>query len=141
MLAPAAAQPRRRFGDPRLLMAIFAGGIVGALARAAIGELAPTGAGAFPWTVLAINVGGAMFLAYVVVRLQERLPPSTYRRPFVGTGLCGALTTFSTMQVQAATLAKDGHVALAVAYLAVSVVAGAVGVVLAVAVTRRARLR
>ena len=41
-------------------------------------------------------------------RLQERLPPSTYRRPFLGTGLCGALTTFSTLQIEVIRLGRDG---------------------------------
>jgi CrcB protein len=43
---------------------------------------------------------GSVALAYFATRLQERLPQSTYRRPLLGTGLCGAYTTFSTMQVE-----------------------------------------
>jgi len=57
-------------------------------------------------------------------------------RPFVGTGFCGALTTFSTFQVQLVELGDDGHVALAAAYLAVSV---AVGLAAATAGARLAR--
>lgn len=137
----AAGKPRGRFGDPRLIVAVFVGGAVGALLRAVLTKFVPGGADQFPWTVLAINVAGAMILAYIATRLQERLPPSTYRRPLIGTGFCGALTTFSTMQVQVVKLGKDGHVALGVLYLAASIAIGVIAVVVTMAATRRARLR
>ena len=77
-----------------------AGGSLGALARVAIAREFPVHAGSFPWTTFVINVAGCVILAYVATRLLERLPPSTYRRPAIGTGFCGALTTFSTLQVE-----------------------------------------
>ena len=43
---------------------------------------------------------GLLRAGYVATRLQERLPLSTYRRPLLATGFCGAYTTFSTMQVE-----------------------------------------
>jgi fluoride exporter len=132
---------RGRFGDPYLLVAIFIGGAIGALLRAALTRYIPTAPNGFPWTVLLINVGGAIVLTYVAIRLQERLPPSTYRRPLVGTGFCGALTTFSTLQVGVVKLGRDGHVALGAGYLAVSVCLGVVAAVLTTAATRRAQLR
>lgn len=135
------ARGRGRFGDPYLLVAVFAGGAAGALMRAVVTRYIPSHGNDLPWSVLAINVGGAVVLAYAAVRLQERLPPSTYRRPFVGTGFCGALTTFSTLQVQVVELGKSGHVPLAALYLTLSIVVGSAAVVLTTAATRRARLR
>src|SRR3954464_9269035 len=85
--------------DRRELAAIFSGGFVGALARAALVELLPVG-DAWPWATFIANLVGAFALGYFTTRLQERLPLSASRRPLLGTGLCGALTTFSTVQVE-----------------------------------------
>jgi CrcB protein len=59
-----------------------------------------------------------------VTRLQERTPPTAYRRPLLGTGLCGALTTFSTLQLELLDLLDSGHAALAAAYAAASLCGG-----------------
>lgn len=133
-------RPRSRLRE-RLLLAIFAGGALGALARAAVETAFPATAHGWPWATFAVNIAGAGLLAYVVTRLQERLPPSTYPRPLLGTGLCGALTTFSTMQIEVIRLVREGHAALAVAYLAASVATGAVVVFLVSALVRRVPAR
>jgi fluoride exporter len=122
---------------PRLQLAIVAGGIVGALARAGLGRAFPADGRGWPWTTFLVNVAGTFLLGYFVTRFQERLPPSTYPRPLLGTGLCGALTTFSTLQIELISLARNGHVPTAAAYLAASVAAGLVGVYLATAFARR----
>jgi CrcB protein len=124
--------------DLRRAAAIFAGGAAGTLARAGLGQAFPAGPAAWPWTTFAVNVLGCFLLAAFVARLQERLPPSTYRRPFLGTGLCGALTTFSTVQVEAIRLARAGATGLAAAYLAASVLACLAAVLAATALVRRA---
>ena len=125
----------------RLQGAIAAGGVAGALARAGIEHAWPASGDTWPWTTFAVNVAGTLLLGYFATRLQERLPPSTYRRPFLGTGLCGALTTFSTLQLEALALFRHGHVPLGVAYLAGTLAAGLAGMHLATAATRRVRLR
>jgi CrcB protein len=118
---------------------VFAGGIVGALARTELERRLPAGHG-WPWATFAVSVGGAALLGWLVTRLQERLPPATYRRAFAATGVCGALTTFSTFQLEVLRLCRDGHAALGVGYLAASIGAGAVALYLATALTRRVTL-
>src|ERR671926_1086304 len=86
--------------DRRELGAILAGGFLGALLRAIIGDALPTHPGDGPWSTFTVNLLGATLLGYATTRLQERLPHTAYRRPFIGTGLCGGLTTFSTMQLE-----------------------------------------
>lgn len=81
----------------------------------------------------------ALLLGYLVTRLQERLPVSAYRRPLLGTGLCGAFTTFSTMQLEVLRMLGAGRTGLAVAYALASLGAGLVGVFLATALVRRPR--
>ena len=82
---------------------------------------------------------GAFLLGYFATRLQERLPLSAYRRPLLGTGFCGALTTFSTMQLELLKMLDAHRYGLAAGYAAASVVAGYARVHLATAVVRRAR--
>jgi CrcB protein len=126
--------------DRRELAAIFAGGAAGAVLRVELSDAFPTAATNWPWTVFAINVGGAFILGYFVTRLQERLPLSTYRRPFVGTGFCGALTTFSTLQLELLKMIDHHRYGLAIEYAAASVVAGYLAIYTATAVVRRVRI-
>jgi CrcB protein len=126
--------------DGRELAAIFIGGSIGAMARAELVVAFPTHAGDWPWTTFVVNVAGAFALGYFVTRLQERLPLSSYRRPFVGTGVCGALTTFSTMQVELLQMLDAGRVALALLYALGSVTLGFGGVFLATNLVRRAQV-
>ena len=126
--------------DPRELAAVFAGGCLGALARAGLAEAVASHPGRWPWVTFGVNVGGAALLGYFATRLQERLPPARYRRPFLATGFCGALTTFSTMQVELLKMLDHGHAGLAIGYAGASLAAGFVAVAAATSVTRRVRL-
>lgn len=126
--------------DPRDLAAIFAGGCIGALARAGLSEGLAHDPGEWPWATFAVNGLGAFLLGYFVTRLQERLPPALYRRPFLATGVCGALTTFSTVQLELLKMLEHGHIALALGYAGASVAAGFLAVAAATSITRRVRL-
>lgn len=125
--------------DRRELAAIFAGGFVGAIARTGLVEVWPPVPSQWPWTTFAVNVVGAFMLGYFTTRLQERLPLSSYRRPLLGTGLCGALTTFSTMQIELLLMLDGGHLGLAGAYAVVSVSAGFTAIVFATKLARSVR--
>jgi CrcB protein len=126
--------------DSRELAAIFLGGAAGALARVWIGEHLTSGPDSWPWAIFAINVSGSFALAYLATRLQERLPQSTYRRPLLGTGFCGAYTTFSTMAVEILTIVDHRHYGLAVGYALASVAAGVAAIWTASALVRGTRV-
>lgn len=127
--------------DRREITAIFVGGAVGTLLRAALSEAFPLPATAWPWPIFAVNIAAAFILGYAVTRLQERLPLSAYRRPLLGTGLCGGLSTFSTMQVEILKMIDAHAWGLAIGYAAASVAAGYAAIQLATAVVRRVRMR
>jgi len=126
--------------DGRELVAIYAGGVLGALARVGLTEAAPNGAASWPWATFAANMVGALLLGYLVTRLQERLPPSSYRRPLLGTGFCGALTTFATVQLELFEMLEAGHLGLAAGYVAATLAGGFACVHLTTATVRRTRL-
>jgi CrcB protein len=124
--------------DPREVLAIFAGGAIGALTRAMLSESWAVEPGSWPWATFAVNVIGALLLGFFITRMQERLQVTTYGRPFLGTGLCGALTTFSALQLELFEMIDLGHYALAVAYAAASLLAGLLAVSLSTSLVRRA---
>jgi CrcB protein len=125
--------------DRRELGAIFVGGFLGALARVALAEWLPHSGEEWPWATFAVNIAGTFLLGYFATRLQERLPVSAYRRPLLGTGFCGALTTFSTLQIELLTMLDAGRTGLAATYAAASVVAGLGAVRIATGMVRRVR--
>src|SRR5437773_6779582 len=116
--------------DWRELAAIFAGGFLGALARVLLIQTMPVTPGSWPWATFVANVTGTLLLGYFVTRLQERLPVSAYRRPLLGTGLCGALTTFSTMQLELLQMLDHGNGGLATGYAVASLAIGLLAVAL-----------
>jgi len=126
--------------DRRELAAVFLGGFVGTIARAELVDAVPARNGQWPWATFAVNIAGAFLLGYFTTRLQERLPLSSYRRPLLGTGLCGGLTTFSAMQVELLRMLDRGALALALAYALASVLAGFVALAVATNLVRRARV-
>jgi fluoride exporter len=130
-------QPSRRpHLDARELAAIFAGGALGALARMGLIETLPHAQGTWPRATLGANLAGALLLGWVVTRL----PSDSGRRPFLGAGACGALTTFSTLQLELLQLLDEGAWALATAYAAVSLAGGLAAVRLGIALAQRGRI-
>jgi CrcB protein len=117
---PPVSRPRPRWP---VVTAVFAGGCVGGYARYAVTAAWPAGTGRFPWSTFGVNTAGAFVLAVVVVVAAE-LRRARHLRPLLGTGFCGALTTFSAVVVTADQLLAHGHPATAVAYLAATVAAG-----------------
>lgn len=85
----------------------------------------------YPWGTWTVNVAGSFVLGVVAAA------GPAWVTTLVGTGFCGALTTFSTFQVQLVELGDDGHVPLAAAYLAVSVACGLLAAAAGAGVARR----
>jgi CrcB protein len=123
--------------DRRDLAAVFAGGFVGTVARAGLVEALPASGSRWPWATFAANIAGALLLGWFVTHAQGRSPRYAYRLPFLGSGVCGALTTFSTMQIELLRMLDHGDYGLAAGYAVASVAAGLVAVWLATGLVRR----
>jgi CrcB protein len=109
--------------DPRKLLAIYLGGVAGALLRVGLAEAASTGPGQWPWATFAANMAGALLLGYFFALFRDH-PEESLHHPFLGIGLCGTLTTFSTLQLELYEMLDGGHLGLAATYCAVTIVAG-----------------
>jgi CrcB protein len=110
-------EPSRR--PPRdwdVLAVIAVGGGLGSLARYGLGQAWPTPAGGFPWATLTINLSGSFLLGVLMVYVIQVWPPHRYARPFLGVGVLGGYTTFSTYAGDIHGLAQRGSWALADAY-------------------------
>lgn len=117
----------------RKLSAIYVGGVLGALLRVGLAEAFPHAADAWPWPTFAANILGAFLIGYVFAALSERSPDQLHH-PFLATGFCGALTTFSAMQLELFNMVDSGETGLALVYLGVSLAFGYLAVRLGFAV-------
>lgn len=124
--------------DLRRLTAIYAGGVIGALARVGLAQATPHGPGGWPWGTFAVNMAGALLLGYFVARLRDH-PEDSLTHPFLTTGICGTLTTFSTLQLELFEMVDGGHLGLASVYLGATLALGFLCIRAGIALERRPR--
>lgn len=120
-----------------MVCVVAVGGAIGAAARYAASLLWPTGSGAFPWTTLLVNVVGCALIGVLLALIGEVWAAHRLVRPFVGTGVLGGFTTFSTYAVDFRRLVLDGHAATGAVYLVATLLAAMAAVWGAVVGTRR----
>jgi CrcB protein len=132
--------PRRRARAVRarmpVVLAVAAGGALGAPIRYEITAHVSVAPDSFPWPTFWINVSGSFLLGLLLTFVLERWPPTRYVRPLLAIGLLGAYTTFSTYSVETDLLLQDGHVGVGIGYAIVSLVAGGIAVYLGVVMGR-----
>ncbi|MFI9050275.1 fluoride efflux transporter FluC [Streptomyces sp. NPDC053427] len=124
-------------GQWPVIGAVAVGGGIGAAARYGASLLWPTAAGTFPWTILAVNVVGCALMGVLMVLITELWSPHRLVRPFLGTGILGGFTTFSTYAVDIERLVNARQAALGLVYLAATLLAALAAVWGGVALTRR----
>jgi CrcB protein len=149
--SPTASPAARRRAQPTLLwsrlstalvrrrdvLAVIAvGGALGSLARWGLAEALPHRPDEFPWSTFVANVSGCFLIGLLMVFVFEVWPPSRYLRPFLGVGVLGGYTTFSTYMLDTRALLVSGDARLAGIYLFGSLAAGFTCVWLAVFAAR-----
>jgi CrcB protein len=105
-----------------LLSVIAAGGALGALARYGLSVAYPVAPDAFPWTTFAVNVSGCLLIGVLMVLVSTVWAGRRLVRPFLGVGVFGGYTTFSTYAVDIQRLVDHRAAATALAYLLATVV-------------------
>jgi fluoride exporter len=105
---------------PALVGACAVGGALGSLARWAVAEAWPGEPTTWPWATFTVNVVGCLLLGLL---LGSPLGQDPMRRAFLGAGVLGGFTTFSTYALQVKVVTDDGHGGTAALYAAASVVA------------------
>ena len=121
----------------RKLTAIYVGGVVGALLRVGLAEAFPHAVDAWPWPTFAVNLAGAFLIGYFFTALAGQAPDRLHH-PFLATGICGTLTTFSTLQLEIFNMVDGGEPGLAFAYAALTVALGYLAVRLGIVAARPA---
>ncbi|MGC9671166.1 fluoride efflux transporter FluC [Planosporangium sp. 12N6] len=121
-----------------ILGAVSAGGALGALARYGLATAWPHPPGGFPWATLITNVTGCALIGVLMVLITEVWAAHRLLRPFLGVGVLGGYTTFSTYTVDIQQLVAAGAARTALAYLAGTLAAALAAVYAGIALTRLA---
>ncbi len=100
------------------------GGALGSAARWLVNERLPHVMGTFPWSTLIENVTGSLLLGVLLGFVLEVWRPGRYVRAFLGTGVLGGYTTFSTYTADVLALARAGEGPQALVYLVGSLAGG-----------------
>ncbi|HEX3910061.1 MAG TPA: fluoride efflux transporter CrcB [Solirubrobacteraceae bacterium] len=110
--------------DRRELAAIFLGGALGSLLRVWVAHRLDAQVATWPWATFIVNATGCFVLASIATGVQELEPESPHWHPMLGTGFCGAYTTFSTMQLELVGMIDHNRYGLALSYALASVLTG-----------------
>ncbi|MFD1813317.1 fluoride efflux transporter CrcB [Rhodococcus gannanensis] len=125
-------------GDAAVVAAVAVGGALGALARYGVARMIPAAPDTFPWATFTVNVLGCLLIGILLVLVTEAWTAHFLLRPFLGVGVLGGFTTFSTYAVEIVGLTDEGRPVLAFTYLAGTLVAALAAVVAGVWFTRAA---
>jgi len=119
------------------LTAVAAGGAIGALARYGLTVALPTAPGTFDTATFLANTAGGLLIGVLMVILTEKIPGTRLVRPFLGVGVLGGFTTFSTYIVDIGRAVNAGAMLLAVGYAFATMAAALIAAATGMAATRR----
>ena len=91
-----------------------------------------------PWATLVTNVSGCLLIGVLMVLISEVWSAHRLLRPFLGVGVLGGYTTFSTYAVDIQQMVAAGAARTALVYLVATLAAALAAVYLGIIVTRAA---
>jgi fluoride exporter len=127
---------KRRRPPWDISLVVGVGGALGSVARYALAAAWPAQADGFPWATFVTNVGGCLLIGVLMVLIVEVSVAHRLVRPFLGIGVLGGFTTFSTYTVQTQQLLQVDRALLALGYLLGTPVAALLAVQLGIVLTR-----
>jgi CrcB protein len=130
------AQQRQRTWDPAVLGAIAAGGVVGAETRYGMSVWLAHQPGQWAGATWLVNTSGCFLIGVLMIVITELASPHRLVRPFLGVGILGGYTTFSTAMVDVQEMAVAGREGLALGYLVATVAAALVATFLGATLAR-----
>lgn len=119
-----------------VLSVISVGGGLGGLARYGLAEAWPAAGAGFPWATFVTNVSGCLLIGVLMVLVAEVWPDRRLLRPFLGVGVLGGFTTFSTYVVDIGRLVAVGAAGTALLYAAATMLSALAATWIAIAATR-----
>lgn len=138
-MADPASVPRRSPATRwDVLAAIGAGGALGSLARYGLTVVLPHSRGQFAISTFATNVSGCLLIGILMAALTAAADPHRLLRPFLGVGILGGYTTFSTYATETLDLVTTGHPFTGLSYALGTVLASLLAVYTGHEITRAA---
>lgn len=113
----------------KVVAVVAAGGVAGAELRYLVGRLLPVSPD-FPWATVAVNVAAGLGIGVLMAMLRRYDIAAPLMRPFIGTGIMGGLSTFSTYSTDTFLLIDHGRAWEALGYAALTLVAALAATVL-----------
>jgi len=121
----------------KMLMAIGAGGALGAMGRYVMTHwVMKLAGGGFPFGTMAVNLLGSLLMGVLIELLALRYNLGPAAQAFVVTGVLGGFTTFSTFSLEAVLLIERHAYGAAALYVGGSVFLGILGLFAGLAITR-----
>jgi fluoride exporter len=121
-----------------VLAVIALGGALGAATRYGLSVAIPYTPGSFPSATFLINVSGCFMIGVLMVSITERYRAHPLLRPFLGVGVLGGFTTFSTYAEEVRALLNSQRTITGLGYLAGTVASAIIAVWLGISLTRLA---
>ena len=114
------------------LVVVAIGGAIGSVSRYLIGNfIAKNYHGSFPVGTFTINILGCFLMGMFMSSLIQKEMVDTTWRLFLGVGLLGGFTTFSSFALETDQLMRNGHAQTAFCYVIASIVCGVAAVLIA----------